>query len=195
MPLSQFQKEYDELNDQFGRCSVLKDVTLNFTNQKFFNEFKNKIKYDRVGEVAFFVERKNHKFIVIRTHFYPEGIYRIPTGGIQFGEGIMEALTREIGEELGLQTKINKFLGGVKYRINYKKDSLNYMSFVFWLEELGGTILEDATEDEISQFKEAERADIELICKNLKSNKSNWKDWCSFRYQTTSFILPFLPES
>lgn len=109
MPLSQFQKEYDELNDQFGRCSVLKDVTLNFTNQKFFNEFKNKIKYDRVGEVAFFVERKNHKFIVIRTHFYPDGIYRIPTGGIQFGEGIMEALTRKLGKSLACRRKSTSF--------------------------------------------------------------------------------------
>lgn len=185
-------KQFEKLNAKHGGNAVIKDVALNFTNKKFFSDFKDRIKHDRHGEVAFAVRRKSGKFIVIRTGFYPKGVYRIPTGGITIGENVEDALFREISEELGLKVKLVSFPGMVRYRISMDNEILTFYTFVFLLEELGGNILEDATEDEICEFIEADKSKLEEISRNLDTNTSNWHDWCSFRMQSTSFIIPYI---
>ena len=60
------------------------------------------------------------------------------------------------------------------------------------LKETGGNILEDATEDEICEYIEADKEMLKNISHSLKTNKSNWHDWCSFRMQTTAFVIPYI---
>jgi len=187
-----FNGEFNKLNVIFSNEGVIREASLDFVSRKFFAEFKHRINVERHAEVAFAVERKNGKIIVIRTNFYPAGIYRIPTGGINFGEDVIDALNREIAEELGIKTEVKRFLGAVKYLINYKDENLNFYSFVFWVKELSGEILTDAIENEIGEFIEVDHAALDEICNNLKNNTSRWKDWCGFRLQTTQFILDYI---
>ena len=190
--MDEMMQQFEKLNNIHGGKAVIKDVTLNFSNKKFFLDFQKKISTDRHGEVVFAVQRKNGKFIVIRTGFYPRGVYRIPTGGIGIGEDVTEALYREIGEELGLEVELKKFPGMVRYQINMDGETLKFYSFVFILQETGGTILEDATEDEICEYIEADKQKLIEISENLAANTSNWHDWCSFRMQSTSFVIPYI---
>lgn len=190
--MDEMMLQFEKLCSVHGGSPELKDVTLNFNNRKFFSDFKEKIRTDRHGEVVFAVQRKNGKFIVIRTGFYPKGVYRVPTGGIGIGEDVTDALYREINEELGLEVKLKKFLGMVRYNITLGNESLKFYSFVFHMEEVGGTILEDATQDEICEFIEVDKEKLVEITNILSDNKSNWRDWCSFRMQSTSFIIPYL---
>ena len=190
--MDEMMQQFEKLNTAYGGTAVIKDVTLNFTNKKFFSDFQQRLKSDRHGEVAFAVQRKNGKFIVIRTSFYPKGVYRIPTGGIIFGEDVTDALYREISEELGLSVNLKSFPGMVRYHITMGDESLTFYTFVFLLEETGGRILEDATEDEICEYIEADKDKLTEIAKNLSNNKSNWRDWCSFRMQSTAFIIPYI---
>lgn len=192
MELAQLDDIFHNVNRQFGNKGSLRPVQLSFVSKKFFDGFQQQIQTDRWGEVAFAVERKNGKFIVIRSGGYPKGIYRIPTGGIQFGEEVSHALFREIQEELGLQVELVRFLGAIRYEICYEKEMLPYISFVFRLKEIGGTILKDATEHEICEFMEADKKMLMDICRRMKEHHASWQDWCSFRLQTTSFLLPFL---
>lgn len=184
--------EFDALKEKYGIDAKHKKVTLKFINQKFFNEFKHNVNNNRRGEVAFFIQRKNGKFILIRTSFYPEGIFRVPTGGINYGENIEEALFREVKEELGLDVFVNKFLGVIEYNIIFGNEELKFYSYVFWLKEVSGNILEDATEDEISEYIEADKSEMLTISKNLAEHCGKWKDWCKFRAETTKFIIPFI---
>ncbi|MBZ4647105.1 MAG: hypothetical protein JG777_2594 [Clostridia bacterium] len=184
--------EFEILKSKYGKDGIEKEVILNLTNKKLFEEFKHNIEKDRRGEVAFAVERKNGKVVVIRTLFYPEGIYRIPTGGINHGEDIIDALYREVKEELGLQFEIKKFLGVIKFNIIYCNEKLNFYSYIFWLKETGGKILEDALEDEISEYKEVDKEQLLEIVNVLEKFQTEWKDWCRFRAQTTGFILQFM---
>lgn len=192
MNKAQYESSFEEVNRQFGGEGMLRRVKLNFVSKKFFEDFKQLIESDRWGEVAFCVQRKNGKHIVIRSQSYPKGVYRVPTGGIRYGEQVSHALYREIGEELGLTVDDPRFLGGVLYDICYRKEQLNFISFVFRLKETGGTILEDATEQEIHEFSEADKEMLSSICRNLETNRGSWQDWCQFRLQTTSFLLPYL---
>lgn len=190
--LNRMSEQFEKLNGRFGGNAVLKCVELDFKSKKFFNSFKRTIRTDRCGEVAFALERKNGKFVVIRNNIYPDGIYRIPTGGIRFGEDVLSALYREISEELGVNVELKRFLGAVKYDISYHDEHIDFYSFVFWMKEISGTILKDATQNEISDFAEADLQFLEQISEKLQSEGEDRGDWRSFRFQTTSFIIPFL---
>lgn len=187
-------KQFEKLNMEYGGSAVLKCVRLDFTNGKFFASFKKTVCTDRRGEVAFAVERKNGKFVVIRNGVYPDGVYRIPTGGIRFNEDVKAALYREIDEELGLKVELKRFLGAVKYDIHFKNERLDFYSFVFWMKELSGKILDDATENEVSEFAEADSSFLREISHRLSDESNGCNDWSSFRNQTTSFIIPYLGE-
>lgn len=191
-PLDEMMKQFEKLNKKFGGNAKLKCVHLDFGSKKFFNSFKRTTVKDRCGEVAFALERKNGKFVVIRNSVYPEGVYRIPTGGIRFGESVLSALYREIGEELGVKVELKRFLGAVKYDISYGGEHLDFYSFVFRMKEISGNIIEDATQNEISEFAEADLGFLIKISEKLKEKGDSKGDWRSFRYQTTSFIIPFL---
>lgn len=192
MKRTQYEDAFDKVNIQFGGQGVLQYAKLRFVSKRFFDDFKQLIRSDRWGEVAFFVERKNGKHIVIRSQSYPKGVYRVPTGGIHYEEEVSHALYREIGEELGLSVDTPRFLGAVLYEICCCEEKIHFISFVFRLKETGGTILEDATEQEIHEYLEADKEMLSKICHHLKYNRGSWQDWCQFRLQTTSFLLPYL---
>lgn len=185
-------KQFEKLNTENGGNAVLKCVRLNFSNKKFFYSFKKTVYTDRCAEVAFAVERKNGKFVVVRNGIYPNGVYRIPTGGVHFGEDVTTALYREIEEELGVKVCIKKFLGAIKYDICFENEHLEFYSFVFWMKELSGNIIDDATQDEINEFAEADLEFLKKISERLEADGNGCNDWGSFRNQTTSFIIPFL---
>ncbi len=180
--------EFASLKKRYGKDAKEENIKLNI-NEKFFNEMKENIKKDRRGEVAFAVERPNGKVVVVRTSFYPENIFRLPTGGINYGEDIIEALYREVKEELGLEINIHKFLGVIKYTLKNNEDHIRFYSYVFWVKEKGGNILEDALEDEVSKYMEVNNEELQRVVDTLKNFNGQWKDWCMFRAITTEHIL------
>lgn len=189
------KKEYVDLKGKYGANAEIKKVKLNISNRSFFEDMKKNIRNDRRGEVVFAVQRPNGKMVVIRTSFYPESVYRVPTGGINYGEDIIEALGREIKEELGLRTSIQAFLGVIEYEFIYKNEELKFYSYLFWLKEEGGNILIDALEDEVSEYREVDKEELIQTVSFLENFKTDdaWKDWCTFRSITTGCFISLLP--
>lgn len=186
-------REFEYLKNKYGKNAVIKQNYHTYTNKKFYNEFNRNIETDRRGEVAFFLQRKNGRFVLVRTSFYPQGLYRVPTGGIQFGESVEHALFREIKEELGVEVEVKEFLGVAEHNISYENEkTLNFCSFVFWLNEVSGELIHDATQNEISGYIEADKEKICEVSDFLKNMNGKWKDWSSFRYETTGFIIPYI---
>ena len=187
------KKEFGALKMKYGKNAVVKRVHYNFESAKFFSEFKYNVENNRRGEVAFFVERKNGRFILVRTKYYPEGVCRVPTGGIDFDESVEDALLREVREELGLTVTIEKFLGVINHKVDFEGERLEFYSYGFWLKEQGGTVLEDATENEISEIIETDKQGIAKAASGLlMSTNGKWTDWCRYRGQTTGFILSYI---
>lgn len=58
---------------------------------------------------------KDRKVLVVHEHIHRENhildIADFPGGGIDFGEGLKEALVREVKEEVGLDVKVGKVVG------------------------------------------------------------------------------------
>lgn len=188
--LEQFVKtEYEELKVKYNPEAEVKKVTLNFANEKFFNDFKKTIDTDRRGEVGFLLKRKNGKFVVVRSKKYPKYVYRIPTGGIRFSESALDALYREVKEELGVSFEVETFKGIIEYEIKYQEEIIKFYSYLFGITELSGNLIEDATEDEISDYREIGIKELNDMAARLINVEGAWKDWCGFRSELIQFYL------
>lgn len=71
----------------------------------------------RTGVKGFIVHEG--KILVVREHVHRDGkthdIYDVPGGGIEPGETLHEALTRELMEEVGLEVEIEQPVGGWEF--------------------------------------------------------------------------------
>lgn len=188
--LEQFVKnEYEELKASYNPEARIKRVELSFANEKFFNDFKKTIDIDRRGEVGFLLRRKNSKFVVVRSKKYPKNVYRIPTGGIDFSESVIDALYREVKEELGVEFDITTFKGIIEYEIKFKEEIIKFYSYLFEISEVSGKLIEDATQNEISDYKEIDMNELNDMADNLTNVDGAWKDWCGFRSEIIQFYL------
>ncbi len=65
----------------------------------------------QVGVVGIIMNEENQVLLVKRLGKSHEGIWALPSGTMQPGETVKEALGREMQEELGIEITINRFTG------------------------------------------------------------------------------------
>lgn len=184
-------KIFEGLKTRFGPEAWIRSIPLKYESVRFFYRIKDLVENDRMGEVVFAVERPNGKFITVRSSEYPSGIFRVPTGGINHGEDIVEAVKREVSEELGLRADIVRFIGVYRIEISHGRERVWFYSFFFHLKETGGVLLEDASDDEVSEVLEVDAQGLEELAQRLLTIERDWKDWGSFRYLTTKAIADY----
>lgn len=189
------EKEFNDICSKFNTVPRIMERTIRYSSSSFFNRMKRSVQNDRRGEVVFCVIRPNGKIITTTCEEYPQGIYRIPTGGIGHNEDIVKAVFRETMEELGLHTEVFKFIGAIKIRFEHQGDHVMFYSYLFILKETGGRLLVDASDDEISEVKEVDIDGLEQVVNSLGSITGRWSDWGKFRYVTTNAILEYLREN
>lgn len=186
------ETEYIDICKKLASDGNITDIAVRYDTPGYFNRLKNVIQHDRRGEVVFCVIRPNGKIIATTCSEYPKDIYRIPTGGIGHDEDILEAVFREVKEELGLEVKIRSFGGVVRIRFECDNEHVMFYSYIFILDEAGGQLLEDASDDEISEVRELDIDGLASIVKSLEAIKGKWRDWGQFRYVTSNAVLQHL---
>jgi len=179
---------------------MVRTERIEFTNGDYFNRMKKLVENDRIGEVVFCVIRPNGKIITVTCEEYPEGIYRIPSGGIGYNEDVIDALFREVKEELGIDVEIVDSIGVLKIEFCYKNqetseyETVNFYSYLFILREIGGNLLSDALDNEISGVREVDLKGLEEIVESLNNIEGKWRDWGKFRYITSKAILNYFKK-
>ena len=98
--------EPDELNAiqrRFGAVTV-EHATLTVADPFLTGEHQMLTSDGRRAEICYVMHRGDPADGVLLhiKRFYPEGAFRLPTGGIHLGEAVIETLSREIYEETGL---------------------------------------------------------------------------------------------
>ena len=83
------QNELEQLAQRYGQPLV---HTADLEASNLFDPLN---KTDRYGEVCMVIRRKNGLLLTMVKTIYPKGAYRLPTGGINYGEPIRDALLRE----------------------------------------------------------------------------------------------------
>lgn len=141
----------------------------------------------RDDEVCMAIRRPNGRLIVMTKPFYPEGTWRLPTGGVEPGEEILEALHREVVEETGLDVEVSRYLAVIDYSVEPRPEVV-FRTHAFLLEEVGGT-LASSDPGEFMEFREVRVDDLPAMAKQLESlpeTPSNrmgdsWAQWGRFR--------------
>jgi len=87
----------------------------------------------KIRPIALLVVIKNNKILVINTHDFKknEDFYRLVGGGIDFGETGIEALKREVKEEINAEIKNSKYLGLIENIFNYEGKEMHEIALVY----------------------------------------------------------------
>ena len=190
-------EELQDLESRYGAFSTINtDLKMASRSLRFYRKaFKN-----RRGEILFVLRRSNGDLLLHTKHKYPPDLYRIPGGGIDWGEPVPAALRREVWEETQFEVSNERFLGLIRYRFHSSdpeesQQDVHFVSFVFEIPDMEG---EPAAEDEsegISGFRwipVSELSNVARALKALPDDKSGSGDWGRFRAVGHDFVLQHL---
>jgi len=134
---------------------------------------------NRPAEVAMAIRRRNGLYLLQTKETYPERTFRLPTGGIMRGEAIEHALLRETREETSLDVEVSRFAAVLTYRSPNVRQS--FTSYLFILEEQGGTLQPTDESEGISGWLEADLPALDAAAARLRACTGQWRPWGEFR--------------
>jgi 8-oxo-dGTP pyrophosphatase MutT (NUDIX family) len=152
------QAELAELSQRFG-SPVTGSADLGDST------YLRKVVERRFAEVCMVVRRRSGRLLVFRKPFYPTGIFRLLTGGIEANESILDALLREVHEETGLTTEVERFLAASIYLCDNRPQ---FASFAFLLEEKGGILGALDPDERVESFRDMATSHLLEIAHQLE---------------------------
>ncbi|MBN1997871.1 NUDIX hydrolase [candidate division KSB1 bacterium] len=135
---------------------------------------------NRRGEVCLAVEFKN-KVLLHTKSKYPNGIYRLPTGGINYDESVLKALGREVYEETGLSVRNELLIAVLLYELAFQERSVPFMSFIFGFQTETTNLYPVDESEGITGFKWIPRSELVNIARRLEKSPGEWGAWGQFR--------------
>jgi ADP-ribose pyrophosphatase YjhB (NUDIX family) len=133
---------------------------------------------DRRGEVVLAIQRPNGRLLLHRKAHYAADHFRLPTGGVNLDEPVLEAVLRETAEETGLEVAVQRFMAVIEYTLRFDPIRLPFVSYVFHLLEIGGQLNLDG--GEAQAFQECTLAELPAVAATLRSipgERGYWGRW------------------
>lgn len=141
----------------------------------------------RNHDVTCFIRQDEDSYVVIQKHQYARsGIYRAPSGGAKFGEGLLEAAVREMREETGLDVELKRFILDLDLDVVCPEEVIPWRSLVFLAEPVGGEMKQiDTYEifDVKSLTKDELLGDIDVLMR-----ESGWGGFSYRSFLTREFF-------
>lgn len=145
----------------------------------------------RRGEVVMVIQQPAG-LILHSKDFYPPGIYRLPSGGVGWGESVLSALHREAWEEMGLKLEVERFLGFLEYKLCCQWETIPFVSYVFLVRGREGKLVPNDKEEHILSFRQVPVAALPAIAASLRSLEGDWRDWGEFRAIVHDFVAEMM---
>ncbi len=143
----------------------------------------------RRGEIVLVVPRGDGQVLLHTKPHYPDGVYRLPTGGIHPGEGAVEAAKREGYEEIGFKPKELELVGVLDNYFMVGRETFVYPSFVFRTEEYTRKPEPNDHDELISGFEDVDVQGLKTTALYLASLPGGWRDWGRFRAASHSWLV------
>jgi len=142
----------------------------------------------RFAEVCMVVRRPSGDVLLSIKTFYPRGAFRLPTGGIDRDEPILDAVVRETTEETGLTAEVRRFLAALTYRDGPTGPPV-FHTFAFLLDDpTGAPVVALDEHEQIESYLEVPVAELPLVAERLDRISAdgapgiaNWDAWGRFR--------------
>ncbi len=139
------------------------------------------IRSNRRGEVVLAIRRPDEQVLLHTKSFYPQGAYRLPSGGVHPGEAVLAGAMREAKEETGLDVTVERFVGVVEYEFRHGQRRLPFVSYVFVMQASADAPVPQDPDEEISGFRYVSPAEIRQVAAQLRALPPDWSDWGTFR--------------
>jgi len=147
----------------------------------------------RRGEVVMVVPDESNRIWLHTKPFYPQGVYRLMTGGLDTAELPHQALHREVWEETGCEVDIERCLAVLTYSVaGNGAEMLPFVSYIFLTTPGHGAPHPTDTGEAISDFQAVSPETLPEIAHQLRSLQGEFKDWGIFRaiaHQVTAKAL------
>ena len=137
---------------------------------------------ERRAEVIIAVQRPGGELLLHTKGHYPPGTYRLPSGGIRWGEGVLQALAREQWEELGLDLAPAAMPALIRYSLHHGARAIPFASYLFLLPAGGDVVPHPQDPDEaVSGFRWIAPRELDAVAGHLRGLVRAWGDWGPFR--------------
>ena len=157
----------------------------------FFNDVvQNK---NRMGEVILVLRRSDGKALLHTKTFYPDGIYRLPSGGIQGDEPVIDAAKREAAEETGLALNGPRLLGLITYDLHKGEEQACFHSWVVTASVVGEAKSSDPCE-RIEGYRWVAVDRLPQVAADLRNLPEDWNDWGHFRALAHDLVSHWIEE-
>lgn len=171
-------KEISDLRSRFGEpLNWARSLSV---SDKLLTRRKRALESKR-GEAVLVIPRPGNRVLLHTKAFYPQGAFRLLSGGIERKETVLDAIHRELAEETGFGIQPVRFLGLVEYELVGLAERIPWVSYVFQTEETGDTPHPTDIDEQISEFRDVEWHQLPAVADNLERLEAGWNDWGRFR--------------
>jgi ADP-ribose pyrophosphatase YjhB (NUDIX family) len=179
-------EEMDTLSAQFGE--PLHWARTMDVNAALF-ERRRKAREKKRAEIVLAIARPRQRVLLHTKSFYPDGVYRLLSGGVENTERVKDAASRELHEETGFSVKLERFLGIIEYEFQNGQARLGWVSYIFLTEETDAAPNPIDKNEQIAGFREVDWQELEHLAKELEQLPREWHDWGRFRALPHRLVL------
>ena len=169
------ERELEDVMAVYGKAEV-EEIEVGIDRDLFQNRFLKSS--DRRGEVVFAIQMPEG-ILVHHKAFYGDGVFRLLSGGIDYGEKVVDALRREIEEETSLTLSSGRLLGVQDCQLVYGSRSVRFVSYVFYV-RAAGDLYPDPKEN-ITEFRTVSLTGLAAIAEDLRRAPAPQEGWGRWR--------------
>jgi 8-oxo-dGTP pyrophosphatase MutT (NUDIX family) len=135
----------------------------------------------RRAEAVLAMLRPGGRVLLHTKVFYPDGVFRLLSGGIARGEPAGAAAERETYEETGLRPGLARFLGVIEYDFTSGNEHVPFVSYIFGTQESSDSPYPTDASEGIYDFREVAWRELDQVADALEHLTGEWQDWGRFR--------------
>jgi 8-oxo-dGTP pyrophosphatase MutT (NUDIX family) len=181
---------------EFNPALMLRYVEMP-VSQKRLQEWYNALHgpKGRRGEIALAIENSKGEFLLHTKSFYPDGVYRMMTGGIHPHEAVLHALQREGMEETGTTLPAAKPLAVLFYTFMHENQRVPFISYLFHVPVAEMNPQPQDMEENIAAFCWVDSSGMQATIDQLLNLSPEWEDWGRMRSLCHLLLLEWKSKS
>lgn len=181
-------EELAELADRYGRP---RQHSFRIQADEYIYSYRWRKDVDRRAEVVFAIQDADGGIWVHAKPHYPVHIFRLPSGGVHWDEGIEDGMLREVAEETGLNVTVTRFLALVEYQFYRGDSTVRAVSYIFHLLSHGGIPIFQEGEP-ISAFHAVPPRQLAKIAQDLRELNGDRRGWGQWRALAHDVVHDYL---